>query len=136
MAQCPEERLVPLFAKLFRFDIREGARNALISVVHRLIDGRSVFCRKAVFLIPDVERRFLERNAAYILGLYFDHRIHGYLKAPLELSRESVKIKGGDPDNINDGDGSKIIANFGTTTYCVRSRRVRLAAVIVKIFLQ
>jgi hypothetical protein len=47
-------------------------------------------------------------------------------------------MKGGGPDKINDGDGEKLtgtIANFGTTTYCARSRRVRLTAGIVKAFL-
>jgi hypothetical protein len=48
-------------------------------------------------------------------------------------------MKGGGPDKINDGGGSKLtgtIANFGDTTYCVRSRRVRPTAGIVKIFFQ
>jgi hypothetical protein len=47
-------------------------------------------------------------------------------------------MKGGGPDKINDGE-SKLtgtIANFGATTYGVRSRRVRPTAGIVKIFLQ
>src|SRR6266481_1021861 len=82
MTQGPEKRFIPLFAKVFRLDIGKRARNALIGIVHRFVDGRSILGSKTVLLIPDVERRFLEGNTVDVFGLYFDHRIHGYEDLP------------------------------------------------------
>ncbi len=80
VAQCPQERLVPLFAAMLGFHIGERTRDALIGIVHRLVDGRTILRRQTVLLVPDVEGRFLIRNAANIFGLYLDHRIHGYFR--------------------------------------------------------
>ena len=51
---------------LGRLDVGERAGDALVGVVHGAVDRRPVLGRQAVFLVPDVERRFLERNAARI----------------------------------------------------------------------
>ena len=77
MSQRPQELLVPLLAILIRFHIGERSRDALVRVVHRFVDRGAVFGGETVFLIPNVDRRFLIRNAAYISGLDFDHRVHG-----------------------------------------------------------
>ncbi len=78
MAQRPQERFVPLFAAFLGFNVGERARDAFIGIVHRIVDGRTVFRGQPIFLVPDVEGRFLERYIADVFGLYFDHRVHGY----------------------------------------------------------
>ncbi len=80
------------------FHVRERARDPLVRVVHRPVDGRAVLRDQAIFLIPDVVRRFLERNTADIFGLYFDHRIHGYLNRSLIIMARHSKTSGGGPD--------------------------------------
>jgi len=57
-------------------DIGERARDTLVGVVHRLVDGRTVLGREAVLLVPDVERRFLERNGVQAQGIDLDHSVH------------------------------------------------------------
>ena len=54
MAQCPQERLVPLLAQFRRLHVRERARHALVRVVHRPVDRRAVLRDQAVLLVPDV----------------------------------------------------------------------------------
>ncbi len=78
VTQRPQKRFVPLLAQLDGLHVRQRTRDALVGIVHGLIDGRPVFRDQPIFLVPDVIRRFLERNTANTFGLYFDHRIHGY----------------------------------------------------------
>jgi hypothetical protein len=54
----------------------ERARDALVRVVHRLVDGRAVFGGEAVFLVPDVERGFLEGNGLDVFGFDLHDGIH------------------------------------------------------------
>ena len=77
-AQRPGEALVPLLTHRLVFDVRQRACDALVGVVHRLVDGRAVFGGQAIFLVPDVERRLLERNGIDVFVLEFDHAIHGW----------------------------------------------------------
>ena len=65
-AQRPQEALVPGLADLGRLDVGQGPGDTLVGVVHRAVDRRPVLGGQAVFLVPDVERRFLERDAARI----------------------------------------------------------------------
>ena len=81
-AQGPDETLVPLVPDGFEFDIRQGAGHALVGVVHGLVDGCAVFGGQAIFLVPDIERRFLERNRVDVFVLEFDHAIHGWVPLP------------------------------------------------------
>src|SRR5271167_2707554 len=83
MAQRPEERLVPLLAAMLGFHIGKRPRNALIGIVHRQVDRRTILRCQTVFFVPDVEGCFLIWNAADIFVLYLDHRIHGYLRRSL-----------------------------------------------------
>src|SRR5208283_211186 len=130
MAQRPQERLIPRLAKFLGFHVRERARDPLVRVVHRSVDGRAVLCDQTIFLIPDVVRRFLERNTADIFGLYFDHAIHGYLKRSLIIMARHSKTSGGGPDEQGTPcERLKLQGDYRkpkTTTYCVRSERVRL----------
>ncbi len=75
-AQGPEELLVPVLAGVFLLHVGERLRDALVGVVHRLVDGRSVLGAKSVFLVPDVEGRFLVRNASRIPGFKFHGGTH------------------------------------------------------------
>ena len=95
VAQRPKERFVPLLAQLLAFHIGKRARDTLVGVVHRLVDRRTVFRGQPVLLIPDVEGRFLIRNAANIFGLYFDHRIHGYLRRSVIIIELKLEQKWG-----------------------------------------
>ena len=70
-AQRPQESLVPVLAHFLALDIGQRARDALVGVVHRLVDGRAVLGGQAVFLVPDIERGFLERNGIDVLGSIF-----------------------------------------------------------------
>src|SRR5581483_4916079 len=66
-----------MLADILALHIGERARDALISVVHRLVDGRAILRCQTVFLIPDVQRCFLERNGIDVLGFDLDDGIHG-----------------------------------------------------------
>ena len=81
-AQRPDEPFVPLLPGRLIFDIRQSAGHALVGVVHGLVDGCAVFGGQAIFLVPDVERRFLERNCVDVFVLEFDHAIHGWVLLP------------------------------------------------------
>ena len=65
-AQRPQELLVPGLADGRRLDVGQRPGDTLVGVVHRAVDRRAVLGGQAVFLVPDVERRFLERDAARI----------------------------------------------------------------------
>src|SRR6185437_1407130 len=85
---------VPMVARLFALDIGERARDTLVRVVHRLVDGRTVFGGEAVFLVPDVERRLLERNGIDVLGYDFHDGIHVSAALRLIFSTPAVRITG------------------------------------------
>lgn len=128
MAQRPEERLVPVLAHIGRLHVGERTRDTLVRVVHRAIDRRAVLCNQAIFLIPDVIGRFLIRNAADIIWLDLDHRIHGFPNRSLIVMARSSKTSGVGPSTrkcrpVISSTGT--IANFPTTTYCGWVRRVR-----------
>jgi hypothetical protein len=89
--QRPDEALIPVLTDRFCFDIRQRARDALVGVVHRFVDGTAVFRGQAIFLVPDVERRFLERNGIDVFVFEFDHAIHGW--APLRRSFRMFSLK-------------------------------------------
>ena len=74
--QRPEELLIPVLAHFGQFDIGERPRDTFIGVIHVAVDRRAVLGRQAVFLVPDVEGRFLERDAACISGLKFHGGAH------------------------------------------------------------
>ena len=82
-----EGALVPLLTQFFALDVGERTRHALIGVVHRLVDGRPVFGGEAVFLVPDVQRCFLERNRIDVLRLYLHDGIHVSAALRLSLAR-------------------------------------------------
>ena len=128
MAQRPEERLVPVLAHIGRLHVGERTRDTLVRVVHRAIDRRAVLCNQAIFLIPDVIGRFLIRNAADIIWLDLDHRIHGFPNRSLIVMARNSKTSGVGPSTrkcrpVISSTGT--IANFPTTTYCGWVRRVR-----------
>ena len=76
-AQGPEEPLIPMLADVLALDIGERTSHALISVVHRLIDGGAVLRSEAVLLIPDVQRCVLEWNGIDVLRFDFHDGVHG-----------------------------------------------------------
>ena len=73
--QRPKETLAPFLAHRLRLDIRERNSDALVGVVHGVVDRRAVFGRQSVFLVPDVEGRFLEGNC-HVGGLDLESRAH------------------------------------------------------------
>ena len=77
-AQRPEEALVPVLAHILALDVGERARDALVGIVHRLVDGRAVLGGEAVLLVPDIQRGFLERDGIdiEILGFNLHDGIH------------------------------------------------------------
>src|SRR5579883_2710124 len=75
-AQRPEESLVPVFPHLFTLDVGQRPRDTLVGIVHRLVDGSTVFGAEAVFLVPDIQRCFLERNRIDVLRLDLHDGIH------------------------------------------------------------
>jgi hypothetical protein len=80
--QRPEEPLVPMLAHVLVLDVGEGACNALVSIVHRLVDGRAVLGRQTILLVPDIERRLLEGNGVDVLGIDLDDGVHVIRGAP------------------------------------------------------
>src|SRR5256884_975739 len=83
--QRPQEALVPVLAHVLLLDVGERARDALVGIVHRPVDGRTVLRREAIFLVPDVERRFLERNGVDVPGTDLDDSVHVIRGAPNAL---------------------------------------------------
>ena len=71
--QRPEKPLVPVFADRIVLDIRKRARDALVGVVHGAIEWSSVLGAQSILLVPDVQGRFLEWNAAGVPGC----KLHG-----------------------------------------------------------
>ncbi len=61
VAQRPQETLVPRVADLRRFHVGKRTRHALPGVVHGNVEDRAVLRLEAVFLVPDVLRRRLDR---------------------------------------------------------------------------
>src|SRR6516164_3555574 len=81
-AQRPQETLVPVLAHLLGLDIGKRSRHTLVGVVHRLVDGRAVLGGEAILLVPDIERRLLERNGIDILRLDLHDSVHVIRGAP------------------------------------------------------
>ena len=77
-----------------RFDVRERARDALVGVVHRLVDGRAVLGGEPVFLVPDVERCFLEWNRVDVFGFDLHDSVHVIRGAPNILDALSNGLQG------------------------------------------
>ena len=78
--------------------------------------------------LPIFIGRFLIRNAADIIWLDLDHRIHGFPNRSLIVMARSSKTSGVGPSTrkcrpVISSTGT--IANFPTTTYCGWVRRVR-----------
>jgi len=65
------------------FHIGKRARDTLVGVVHRYVDGRTIFRGQPVFLIPDVEGRFLIRMLPTFLGCILTTVFMGIYTAPL-----------------------------------------------------
>ena len=84
--QRPEEALVPVLAHLVLLDVGERARDALVGIVHRFIDGRAVLGGQAIFLIPDIERRLLEGDGVDVLRIDLDDGVHVIRGAPNALT--------------------------------------------------
>src|SRR5579863_1655644 len=92
--QCPEKFLVPVLARLLLLYIRERARDALVGVVHRLVDGRTVFRREAILLVPDIERCLLESDGIEILGFDLHDSVHVIRGAPIFLTPRLHGLQG------------------------------------------
>ena len=71
--QRPEKPVVPVFADRLLLDIRKRARDALVGVVHGAVERSPVLGAQSIFLVPDVQGRFLEWNAAGVPGC----KLHG-----------------------------------------------------------
>ena len=84
--QRPEEALVPVLAHLVLLDVGERARDALVGIVHRFIDGRAVLGGQAIFLIPDIERRLLEGDGVDVFRIDLDDGVHVIRGAPNALT--------------------------------------------------
>ncbi len=84
--QRPDELLVPVLAHLFPLDVGQRAGDTLVGVVHGVVDRRAVLGGQAVLLVPDVERRFLEGDAAGIPGLNLHGSAHCGDAAPVSSS--------------------------------------------------
>jgi hypothetical protein len=95
LAQRPQKLFVPVFTHFRRFGVGQRAGHAPVGVVHGLVECRTVFGGQAIFLVPDVERSFLERNGVDVHRLQlnggFDHvfspvssqqRVQGWCFAP------------------------------------------------------
>ena len=59
-----------------RLDVGEGTGDTLVGVVHGFVDGFATLGNEAIFFIPNVDRRFLERNAIDVFRLEFDDAVH------------------------------------------------------------
>jgi hypothetical protein len=81
--QRPQEALVPvllLVGALLR--LRQGAGNTFVGVVDGLVDGFTALALQAVFLVPDIERRRLQRNFRCFPGYSFKaHRTHSVVSS-------------------------------------------------------
>ncbi len=75
-AQRPQKAVIPLLANVLALGIGQRACHALVGVVHRLVDGRTVLGGQTVFFIPDVERRFLEGDRLDVFRFDFHDGIH------------------------------------------------------------
>jgi hypothetical protein len=73
-----------LLTQFRTLDIGECARDTLVGVVHRPVDRRTVLRGEPVFLVPDVERRFLKGNRVDVFVLELDHGIHCSDGSPLQ----------------------------------------------------
>ena len=82
-AQRPQETLVPVLAHVLVLDVRERARDALVGIVHRLVDGRAVLRGQAILLVPDIERCFLEGNRIDVFGFDLHDGVHVIRGAPM-----------------------------------------------------
>ena len=76
LAQRPEELLVPLFTDFRCFHISQRTRHPAVGVVHGLIYRSAIFGSKAVFLVPDIQGSFLERNGIYVHRLQLNGSFH------------------------------------------------------------
>src|SRR5215469_150071 len=74
--QRPQEPLVPVLAYILALDVGESARHALVGIVHRLVDGRTVLRAEAILLVPDVQRCFLKRNGIQTNGFDLHDSVH------------------------------------------------------------
>jgi hypothetical protein len=109
--QRPDEALIPVLTDRFWFDIRQRARDALVGVVHRLVDGAAVFGGQAIFLVPDIERRFLERNRIDVFVFEFDHAIHGWVSLRRSFRMFPLNARTGErngPSRPNTGDCARL----------------------------
>ena len=64
-------------------DVCQGFRDARQRVVHRLVDRGAILGGQPVFPVPNVERRFLERNLFDVFVLDPDRCAHFLFAAPL-----------------------------------------------------
>jgi hypothetical protein len=64
-------------------DIGECPGDAFVGVVHRLIDGVTALGNQAVFLFPNVERSFLERDRIDVVRNELHNAIHRGMWLPL-----------------------------------------------------
>src|SRR6185437_9531438 len=70
-----------------RLDVGQRPGDPLVGVVHRFVDGLAVLGGQAVFLVPDIERGFLEGDRVDVFGFDLHYDIHGPAGAPLFLKR-------------------------------------------------
>jgi hypothetical protein len=75
-----------VLAHLLLLHVGERAGDTLVGVVHAAVDRRAVLGGQAVLLVPDVEGRFLERDAAGIPGLNLHGGAHCGDAAPVSSS--------------------------------------------------
>jgi len=74
--QRPKKTFVPLLALGRSLDVRKRTGDTLVGVVHGSIDWLAALRNEAVFFIPDVGRRFLERNGVDVLGFELHNAVH------------------------------------------------------------
>src|SRR5690606_35697222 len=77
MTERPQEALVPELALLLGgLDVGQGARHALPGVIHGLVEDRAVLRLEAIFLVPDVFGRRLDRNVRHRPHRRFKYGTH------------------------------------------------------------
>ena len=91
LAQRPQETLVQRLALRGLLDVGQRPRDARERVVHGRVDRGAVLGGQPVFPVPDVERRFLERNFFDVFVLDPDRCAHFFGNAPLVPAASRIR---------------------------------------------
>ena len=120
-AQRPDKALEPVLPHRLMLDVCQSTRDALVGVVHGLVDGRAIFGHKAVFLFPDIDRRILKRNRIDVARLEFHYAVHAAC-SPLKF------IDTGHPR------AARKNSSGNTTRYSTPQKLNAARAVVVRVF--